>query len=405
MPREPQSEPCAEPAQRPLATLPKAHLHLHLPAAMRRSAYERAFAEHLRQGGLREELLATLVEKGKTKPVPNKYNRRAAQLQGGSAYPPALPDTSDIRAWDAQMPAKDPNMPPGAPLQSSLIWDVQQFSQVLLENVPALKTQTVLHLAADAAAEGVLHVEVLHGIKSDPDKARPQWELLFTAREQALAQFPGVSLMYVVAVGGGCKTAADAQQLVELLRAVPGYTAAAIAGFGYYHGESKLEEHAEAFAALKATSGFRLVCIHAGEGKTAAGRGGPAEPDAVGPGRVVAAIEAGADRIGHGIEAAKDPAVMEQLKQVTADGTGTALEVCPMSNRALECWGQSLASHPLKVLVGAGVDCCLSADDPLYWAGPGDPAHGLLREYEACRQLMGMRCVTDCARQTVSFLS
>jgi aminodeoxyfutalosine deaminase len=66
----------------------------------------------------------------------------------------------------------------------------------------------------------------------------------------------------------------------------------------------------------------------------------------------------GAQRIGHGIAAARDPELMAYL--VDRD---IALEVCPTSNvctRAVP----DLASHPLPDLIRAGVTVTLNSDDP-----------------------------------------
>jgi aminodeoxyfutalosine deaminase len=62
-------------------------------------------------------------------------------------------------------------------------------------------------------------------------------------------------------------------------------------------------------------------------------------------------------RIGHGIAAAKDPRLLEELAR-----RGTYLEICPTSNlmtRAVP----DLRSHPLRKIVDAGVRVSLGSDD------------------------------------------
>jgi len=66
-------------------------------------------------------------------------------------------------------------------------------------------------------------------------------------------------------------------------------------------------------------------------------------------------------RIGHGVNAIKDPDLVEQLAEL-----GTVLEVCPGSNvflRATGGWGD----HPIKSLREAGVKVTVSTDDPPFF--------------------------------------
>ncbi len=66
----------------------------------------------------------------------------------------------------------------------------------------------------------------------------------------------------------------------------------------------------------------------------------------------------GAQRIGHGIRAIEDPAVVELLR-----GRGIALEVCLTSNVQTRS-ANSYEEHPLRKLVQAGVNVTLNSDDP-----------------------------------------
>ncbi|MET0263426.1 MAG: adenosine deaminase family protein [Rariglobus sp.] len=76
--------------------------------------------------------------------------------------------------------------------------------------------------------------------------------------------------------------------------------------------------------------------------------------------RVREAIEQlGATRIQHGIRAIEDPAVV-----ALAAERDVTLDVCPLSNVKL-CVTPSLAEHPLRALMAAGVRCTISTDDPL----------------------------------------
>lgn len=76
--------------------------------------------------------------------------------------------------------------------------------------------------------------------------------------------------------------------------------------------------------------------------------------------RVREAIEVlGATRIQHGIRAAEDAAVV-----ALAAERGVTFDVCPLSNVKLRVV-PSLAEHPLRTLMAAGVRCTISTDDPL----------------------------------------
>ncbi|MEP7023640.1 MAG: adenosine deaminase [Actinomycetota bacterium] len=85
----------------------------------------------------------------------------------------------------------------------------------------------------------------------------------------------------------------------------------------------------------------------------------PHAGETVGPDEVWAAVrDLGAERIGHGIGSAADPALLAYL----ADH-GIALEVCPSSNVRTGAV-PSLPEHPLPALLAAGVPVTLATDDP-----------------------------------------
>jgi adenosine deaminase len=66
----------------------------------------------------------------------------------------------------------------------------------------------------------------------------------------------------------------------------------------------------------------------------------------------------GAERIGHGIAAARDAALLEHLS-----AHGIPLEVCPTSNVRTRSVA-TLGEHPLPELVAAGVPVSINSDDP-----------------------------------------
>ncbi|WP_030451203.1 adenosine deaminase [Herbidospora cretacea] len=85
-----------------------------------------------------------------------------------------------------------------------------------------------------------------------------------------------------------------------------------------------------------------------------------------------------AERIGHGIGSAGDPALLEHLAE-----SRIALEVCPTSNVCTRAVA-SLEEHPLPELVKAGVLVTINSDDP--------PMFGttLNQEYAVAARLLGL---------------
>jgi adenosine deaminase len=69
----------------------------------------------------------------------------------------------------------------------------------------------------------------------------------------------------------------------------------------------------------------------------------------------------GAERIGHGVRAIEDPALVAHLAEHCI-----ALEVCPTSNVCLGVF-PSLEAHPLRRLYDAGVPITVNSDDPPFF--------------------------------------
>ncbi len=114
-------------------------------------------------------------------------------------------------------------------------------------------------------------------------------------------------------------------------------------GMGGSEGKSPARAYAELFREAR-RRGFRLTA-HAGE--------------ALGPESVRAVIdELDVERIGHGVRAVEDPALLELLKE-----RRIPLEVCVTSNVKTGVY-PSTAAHPIRKLYEHGLVVTVNADDP-----------------------------------------
>lgn len=99
--------------------------------------------------------------------------------------------------------------------------------------------------------------------------------------------------------------------------------------------------------------------------------------ETAGPESIWAALNIGAERIGHGISAVRDPELMEVLAQ-----RQTPVEVCISSNlRTGVC--ASHAAHPVKTMFENGLMVTLNSDDPAMFQT------SLSQEYELAQREFG----------------
>lgn len=132
-------------------------------------------------------------------------------------------------------------------------------------------------------------------------------------------------------------------------------------GLGGYEERGPAEWFRDVFAYAR-SAGLHLVC-HAGE--------------TVGSESVWAALEIGAERIGHGITAARDPDLLAALRE-----RNVPLEICISSN----LWTGAVSSieqHPVRRIYDAGVPLVLNTDDPALFGTD------LRKEYELAEQVFG----------------
>ena len=204
-----------------------------------------------------------------------------------------------------------------------------------------------LECAEDLAAQEVLYTEISFDVplRSLEDTARcgPILEALEAARRDAESRWP-ITIRYIAAL----MRTLPLEVALERVRRV---IAARDAGMGIVgidlHGDESSAPPAPFAPAfrLAAAAGLGLRA-HAGE--------------ATGPESIWGAIDVlGATRIGHGVRAVEDDALLTRLER-----GDLLLELCPTSNVRTAIVA-SLAAHPIRTLYDRGIPVTVSSDDPL----------------------------------------
>ena len=194
--------------------------------------------------------------------------------------------------------------------------------------------------------------------------------------------------MAVVIAANRTRHPLDARTLARLAAQ---YAGRGVVGFGLSNDERRgsTAEFETAFR-IAGRAGLRLV-PHGGELR--------------GPEHIGVCLDAlGADRLGHGVRAVEDPALLERIVD-----SGVPLEVCPVSNVALGVYSD-LTSVPLPELLDAGATVALGADDPLLFGSRLEgqyatmrAAHDLTDEQlaELARMSIRASCAPDDVQKSV----
>ena len=115
--------------------------------------------------------------------------------------------------------------------------------------------------------------------------------------------------------------------------------------------------------------------------------------EACGPQAIRDVLEAvpSIERIGHGVRAVDDPALVAELAS-----RGVVLEVCPSSNICLGLY-EDYADHPLDALRRAGVRVTVNSDDPPFFGT------SLGREYQLAHAELGLSraALRQCTRDAI----
>ena len=295
---------------RPLDALPKAHLHLHFTGSMRHSTLVELAREH------RANLPDALV----------------------SEWPPRLRGTDEL-GW----------------FRFQRLYDIARSVIRTEDDVRRLIHEAALDERADGSGWLELQVDP-SGYAARFGGLTPIVELVLDAAAVSAAR-TGVGIGVIIAANR-TKHPLEARTLARLAGR---YAGRGVIGFGLSSDERRGAPHdfSRAFLIAK-RAGLRAV-PHGGE--------------LAGPESVRACLdELDADRIGHGVAAARDRELMRRL----ASGN-IALEVCPTSNVALGVAADP-ADVPLRRLLDAGIPVALGADDPLLFASR------LTAQYELARR-------------------
>jgi aminodeoxyfutalosine deaminase len=237
--------------------------------------------------------------------------------------------------------------------------DFTHFIEVFMLTSGALEReedfrQVVVEYAEEAVSHGAVYLEAIfslglwRGLDSDivftgvcdgADEARERYGI-------EIRLTPDIARVYSL------------EEAMQVVRYAIKYRDRGVVGVGLGGPEAEHppEPYAPAFE-LARSEGLAAV-PHAGEH--------------AGPASIRGALDAlGARRIRHGIRAAEDPELLQEL----ADRR-VVLDVCPISNVRTGAV-RSLQEHPLPQLVAAGAICSLSTDDPAMFGTD------LSREYAA----------------------
>ncbi|MDX6265422.1 MAG: adenosine deaminase [Frankiales bacterium] len=216
---------------------------------------------------------------------------------------------------------------------------------------PAEVQRVVHEIVEDQAAAGVGWLE----LQVDPSSYAGRLGGLHATVEivlDALRNDLGVGTGLVLA-GNRTRHPSEAETLARLARRFDG-----VVGLGLSNDETRGDTRDFEKAFRLARDGGLIAVPHAGELR--------------GAGSVQLAVERlGAQRLGHGVRAVEDPALLELLADLEV-----CCEVNPVSNVALHVH-KSVADNPWRELRAAGVPVAVGADDPLLFRA------GLLANYAA----------------------
>ncbi|MEO6866068.1 MAG: adenosine deaminase [Gemmatimonadaceae bacterium] len=213
----------------------------------------------------------------------------------------------------------------------------------ILQTAPAIE-RVAYELVEDASRDGLRYIEVrnaphlnIHGDLTVDEVIEATTRGLARGEREfgTIARFITCSLRHW-----------HPSRSLEAAQAAVRHMHSGVVGFDLAGAEAEYSaaDHAAAFA--YARRHFLQVTCHAGE--------------AAGPKSIESALfDCNASRIGHGVRAEEDPALLEYIRD-----TGITLEMCPTSNEQTHAV-PSYAQHPLKRYLDSGVRVTINTDSRL----------------------------------------
>lgn len=205
----------------------------------------------------------------------------------------------------------------------------QAAARLVRDGPPEHLLRLVREVVEDAAADGAMWIEPHFNPLTYEDDPSAALELLDAVIEEGRRTAARLGIGFGVVLFA--RRNADPSEAVETARLAASRAGSGVVSFGLAGDESRYppEPFADAFAIARHAG--LISAPHAGE--------------LSGPASVRAALDSlGAQRIGHGIRAVEDPALVTRLA-----AEGVVLDICPTSNIALGVV-KSLAAHPLPRL-------------------------------------------------------
>lgn len=234
----------------------------------------------------------------------------------------------------------------------SLVQYLEAFDQTLaVMQTPNALERVAYEAGSDLAQDGVVYAEV----RLAPSLSTREGLSLEAVIESVLAGLSAASLDHAIELRMIVDGMRQEDNTEEIARVAVSFREAGVVGFDIAGPEVgyPATDHATAFHI--ASEGGLGITIHAGE--------------AYGPASIAAALDVGAQRIGHGVRVIEDCVVREGV--ITEMGVVAQrvhenripLEVCPRSN--LQTIGWAPEDHPVGLLHRAGFVVTISPDNRL----------------------------------------